>query len=270
MYFTHFNKTQIKKMAYYNSIDRLIHILEELREKCPWDKKQTIHSLSTQTIEELYELTDAIIHEDWEHIKEEIGDLLLHLLFYSKIASEGGHFGFEDVIENICNKLVARHPHIYDTLQLENETEVKKNWERLKLKEGKKSVLEGVPNSLPALVKAYRLQDKAKQVGFDWDEATDVFAKIKEEIAELEVAMAQKNKAEMTAEMGDVLFSIINFARHLDINPEQALEQTNIKFKNRFQKMETLILEDQKALATLALPEMDEYWNKAKQLLASK
>lgn len=252
---------------YSQSLLRLQNILNELRAKCPWDKKQTIHSLSTQTIEELYELVDAIAAENWENIKEEIGDLLLHLLFYTKIAEEQNQFELGDVIEQLCNKLVRRHPHIYETLQIKDEAEVKKNWEQLKLKEGKKSIFEGVPNSLPAIVKAFRLQDKAKQVGFDWSDATDVYAKVQEEINELEEAIESKQQEEMEAEFGDVLFSLINYARHLGINPEQALEKTNHKFKTRFQLMEILVTEDQKRLPEMNLEEMDSYWEQAKTKL---
>lgn len=254
---------------YNNSIDRLKDILYELRAKCPWDKKQTIHSLSTQTIEELYELIDAIATEDWNNIKEELGDLLLHLMFYSRIAEEKGLFGWQDVIESVCNKLVRRHPHIYETVQVKDEAEVKQNWEQLKLKEGKKSVLQGVPNALPALVKAYRIQDKAKQVGFDWDNMQDVLDKVKEEINELQEAINDKNPDAIESEFGDVMFSLVNYGRHLNVNPEQALERTNTKFKRRFEFMETIISEEAKDMKAMNLEELDLYWNKAKAALQS-
>lgn len=252
---------------YHNSLDRLKNIVHELRAKCPWDKKQTISSLSTQTIEELYELIDAINNEDWEHIKEELGDILLHLVFYAEIATEQNQFTLESVIEKICNKLVRRHPHIYDSLLVKDEAEVKKNWEQLKLKEGKKSIFEGVPKGLPALVKAYRLQDKAKQVGFDWDNTGDVKNKIHEELNELEDAIEHNNADQVFEELGDVLFSIINYARHIGVDPEKALEHTNSKFKNRFELMEQMIQKDDNSLANMNIKEMDVYWEKAKQEL---
>lgn len=252
---------------YPQSLERLQNILNELRAKCPWDKKQTIHSLSTQTIEELYELIDAIALEDWKNIQEEIGDLLLHLLFYAKIATEQGKFAWSDVVEQVCNKLVRRHPHIYETLQVKDEQEVKKNWEQIKLKEGKKSIFEGVPNALPALVKAYRLQDKAKQVGFDWDNRADVYAKVEEELHELKEAIESSKQEEMEAELGDVLFSIINYARHIGVNPEHALEKTNQKFKKRFELMETMTNEANLELHKMSLAEMDTFWTKAKNAL---
>ena len=256
-------------MPYQKSLDRLQNILTELRAKCPWDKKQTIHTLSTQTIEELYELIDAIAQENWDNIKEELGDLLLHLLFYSKIATEQNQFSLAEVIEQVCNKLVRRHPHIYEMVQVKDETEVKKNWEQLKLKEGKKSIFEGVPQALPALVKAYRLQDKAKQIGFDWDNTDDVYAKFQEEWKELQEALANKNKDATEEELGDVLFSIINYARHIGVNPEQALERTNQKFKKRFELMEELVMDEDKKLNNMSLIEMDKYWVMAKNKLKS-
>lgn len=256
---------------YHSSIERLKDILDELREKCPWDRKQTIHSLSTQTIEELYELTDALAAEDWPNIREELGDILLHLMFYSKIASEQQQFEWADVIENVCNKLVRRHPHIFETTRVKDEAEVKQNWEQLKLAEGKKSVLQGVPASLPALVKAYRIQDKARQVGFDWDDIREVLAKVHEELGELREAIEQdQDPAAIEEEFGDVLFALVNYGRHLHIDPEQALEKTNKKFKKRFELMEQQILEDRKDMKGMPLPEMDRYWEQAKIKLQNK
>jgi len=252
-------------VPYSKSLTRLQTILDELRAKCPWDKKQTIHTLRIQTVEELYELTDAIDKTDWENMKEELGDLLLHLLFYSKIAQEEGQFDFSDVIENVCNKLVRRHPHIYESVIVKDEAEVLKNWEQLKLKEGKKSVLAGVPTGLPAMTKAYRLQEKAKQVGFEWENANDVYDKIQEEIAELKEAAQSTNQEELEAEFGDVLFSMINYARFLNIDPEQALERTNRKFKKRFEYIETKATENQTSLKDMTLAEMDLFWNEAKK-----
>ncbi len=251
-------------MNYSDSLDRLQNILNELREKCPWDKKQTIHSLSTQTIEELYELTDVIIAEDWKGIKEELGDLLLHILFYSKIGTEQGQFTFSDVVASVSNKLVARHPHIYDHVSVQDDKEVKQNWEKIKLKEGRKSVLSGVPNALPAMVKALRLQDKAKQVGFEWDNKEQVYAKVEEEMQELKEALAEKTQEAVEEEFGDLLFSLVNYARFIDVDPERALEQTNRKFKSRFEQMEVLAEADQKKLHDLSLEEMDALWNKVK------
>lgn len=256
---------------YHSSIERLKDILDELRDKCPWDRKQTIHSLSTQTIEELYELTDALAAEDWPNIKEELGDILLHLMFYCKIASEQQQFEWADVIENVCNKLVRRHPHIFETVRVKDEAEVKQNWEQLKLAEGKKSVLQGVPASLPALVKAYRIQDKARQVGFDWDDIREVLAKVHEELGELREAIEQdQDPAAIEEEFGDVLFALVNYGRHLHIDPEQALEKTNKKFKKRFELMEQQILEDRKDMKGMPLPEMDRYWEQAKIKLQNK
>jgi XTP/dITP diphosphohydrolase len=252
-------------MMYAQSFERLLRILNELREKCPWDKKQTIASLRIQTIEELYELTDAITESDWCGIKEELGDLLLHIVFYSRIAAEQGHFNINDVIEGICNKLVARHPHIYSDTVVENENEVKQNWEQIKLKEGKKSVLSGVPPSLPAMVKCLRLQEKAKQVGFEWDKQEQVVEKIKEEWGELQEAIEEKNQEAVSEEFGDLLFSLINYARYLNIDPENALEKTNKKFKSRFEEMEVLALASNKNLKEMRLEEMDALWNRVKE-----
>ena len=223
------------------ALDRLLTIMDELREKCPWDKKQTIESLRHLTIEETYELGDAILENNLSEIKNELGDLLLHIVFYSKIGSETNDFDFEDVANSISDKLISRHPHIYGDVRVNNEEEVKQNWESLKLKEGKKSVLEGVPKSLPALVKASRIQDKVAGVGFDWEEPQQVFDKVKEELQELDDEISKNNADKIEAEFGDVLFSMINYARFLKINPENALERTNKKFIKRFQYLEKKI-----------------------------
>ena len=251
-------------LMYAQSIERLRKIMDELREECPWDKKQTIQTLRQQTLEEVYELTDAITEEDWQSMKEELGDMLLHLVFYSKIASEKNHFTFDDVIETVCNKLVARHPHIYSDVKVKNDDEVKQNWEKLKLKEGKTSVLSGLPPGLPALMKALRLQGKAKQVGFEWDHTEQVREKVDEEIQELYEAVAEGSQDKIEDEMGDVLFALINYARFVNVDPEHALERTNKKFIRRFQQMEQMAKEDGKALHDMTLMEMDALWNKAK------
>ena len=242
----------------------LVEIMDTLREKCPWDKKQTIQSLRSNTIEELYELVDAIIEEDWKGIKEELGDILLHVLFYAKIGTEQGQFTLQDSIEGISKKLIHRHPHIYGDVKAEDEETVKKNWEQLKLQEGKKSLLEGVPNSLPAMVKAFRIQQKVKQVGFEWENIKQVWDKVEEEIEELKVEIVAKNQDKMEAEFGDVLFSLINYARFLNIDPETALERTNKKFKHRFELMETYAKENGLDLASLSLAEKDAIWNRIK------
>ncbi len=242
----------------------LVEIMDTLREKCPWDKKQTIQSLRSNTIEELYELVDAIIEEDWKGIKEELGDILLHVLFYAKIGTEQGQFTLQDSIEGISKKLIHRHPHIYGDVKAEDEETVKKNWEQLKLQEGKKSLLEGVPNSLPAMVKAFRIQQKVKQVGFEWEHIDQVWDKVEEEMKELKVEVEAKNQDKMEAEFGDVLFSLINYARFLNIDPETALERTNKKFKFRFELMESHAKENGLDLASLSLAEKDALWNKIK------
>lgn len=239
--------------------------MDELREKCPWDRKQTIQSLRAQTIEELYELTDAITESDWKGMKEELGDLLLHILFYSKIATEQGQFGIEEVMTAVSDKLVRRHPHIYGDTNVNNEEDVKRNWEKLKLKEGKTSVLSGVPKSLPAVVKATRLQEKAKQVGFEWDNRGQVWEKIEEEINELEEAIAGDDQEKIEEEFGDVLFSFINYARFLNVDAENSLERTNKKFIARFTKMEQLALQQGKPLSDMTLEEMDAIWNSIKK-----
>lgn len=251
-------------MNYTQSLERLQRILSELREKCPWDKKQTLSSLRMQTIEELYELVDAVTEADWSNMKEELGDLLLHISFYSKIAEEQNEFTLSEVIEGICNKLVARHPHIYDSVSVEDENEVKQNWEKLKLKEGKKSVLSGVPKSLPALVKSVRLQEKAAQVGFEWERKEEVEEKVMEEWQELQEAIQKGEQTAMEEEFGDVLFSLMNYARYLKIDPEAALEKTNKKFKYRFQEIEKTAAVSGKELKKMSLEEMDAIWNQAK------
>ena len=248
------------------AFDRLLTIMDELREKCPWDKKQTLQSLRHLTIEETYELGDAILDNDLNEVKKELGDLLLHLVFYAKIGSETQDFDIADVCNEICEKLIHRHPHIYGDTVVENEEEVKQNWEKLKLKEGKKSVLEGVPRSLPALVKASRIQDKVKGVGFDWEEPHQVWDKVQEELQELREEGATGNQNKMESEFGDVLFSMINYARFLNINPEDALERTNKKFIKRFQYLESKAEELGKPLMDMTLAEMDVFWNEAKKL----
>ncbi len=238
--------------------------MDTLREKCPWDKKQTIQSLRSNTIEELYELIDAIIEEDWEGIKEELGDILLHVLFYAKIGTEQGHFTLQDSIEAISKKLIHRHPHIYGDVQVENEEDVKRNWEQLKLQEGKTSLLAGVPNSLPAMVKAFRIQQKVKQVGFEWENKEQVWDKVEEEIGELKAEIDANDQEKMEAEFGDVLFSMINYARFLNIDPESALEKTNKKFKHRFELMEAYAKENGLDLAKLSLNEKEAIWQSMK------
>ena len=247
------------------AFERLLTIMDELRAKCPWDMKQTMQSLRHLTIEETYELTDAIIENDIDEVKKELGDLMLHLVFYAKIASETNAFDITDVLNSICDKLIHRHPHIYGDVEVADEEEVKANWEKLKLKEGRKSVLEGVPTSLPAMVKAVRIQDKARGIGFDWDNKDQVWEKVKEEIEELKVEIDQKSER-MEDEFGDVLFALINYGRFLDLNPEDALEKTNKRFIKRFQYMETETKKEGKTLSDMTLEEMDVYWNKAKKL----
>lgn len=247
------------------AFERLVSIMDDLREKCPWDKKQTIHTLRQMTIEETYELADAITESDWKGIKEELGDLLLHILFYSKIGSEQKQFRLDEMINGISDKLVARHPHIYGDVQVNNEEDVKRNWERLKLKEGKESVLSGVPKSLPATVKAMRLQEKAKQVGFEWENKEQVWEKVEEEIGELKAAIAEENNDHVEDEFGDLIFSLINYARFLQIDAENALERTNKKFIHRFTRMEQEALKMGKTLDKMSLQEMDAIWNIIKQ-----
>jgi len=253
------NTVEQKKEAF----ERLLTIMDELREKCPWDMKQTLESLRHLSIEEVYELGDAILDGNMEEVKKELGDLFLHLVFYSRIASETEAFDVADVLNSICEKLISRHPHIYGDTVVKDEAEVLSNWEKLKLKEGKKSVLEGVPRSLPAMVKAQRIQDKAKGVGFDWDNADQVWEKVLEELNEFKEA---KTKEDQEEEFGDLLFSLINYARFKGIHPEDALEKTNKKFIYRFQYLETESAKDGKQMGEMTLNEMDEYWNRAKAI----
>jgi XTP/dITP diphosphohydrolase len=253
---------QAKKDAF----ERLLNIMDELRAQCPWDKKQTLESLRHLTIEEVYELGDAIIKGNLQELKMEIGDILLHMVFYAKIASEQGAFDIADSLNGICEKLISRHPHIYGDVVVANEDEVKANWEKLKLKEGKKSVLEGVPQGLPALVKASRMQDKARGVGFDWEHAHQVWDKVLEELDEFKVE-ADANSDKMEDEFGDVLFSLVNYARFIKVDPELALERTNIKFRDRFMLMEKIALDRNRPLAELTLMEMDEIWNEVKRMM---
>ena len=246
--------------------------MDDLREKCPWDRKQTVQSLRQMTIEETYELADAITDEDWKGIREELGDLLLHILFYAKIGSEQGRFSLQEVIDGICEKLISRHPHIYgdparggEKWQVNDEEDVKRNWEQLKLKEGKDSVLSGVPRSLPALVKAMRLQEKAKQVGFEWENKEQVWDKVEEEMAELKEAEQLNSAPKTEEELGDLFFSLINYARFLQVDAENALEKTNKKFIYRFTKMEQEAGSRQRSLADMSLAEMDAIWNSIKK-----
>ncbi len=248
------------------AFERLLTIMDELREQCPWDRKQTMKSLRHLTIEETYELGDAILDNDLQEVKKELGDLLLHIVFYAKIGSETGDFDIADVAHGICDKLVSRHPHIYSDTKVENEEDVKRNWENLKLKEGKKSVLEGVPASLPALVKASRIQEKVAGVGFDWEKPEQVVEKLKEELNEFQQEIDDADQDKMEAEFGDVLFSMINYARFLHINPENALERTNKKFITRFQYLEKKAAEQNKKLKDMTLGEMDVFWEEAKLL----
>ena len=246
------------------AFERLLTIMDELREKCPWDKKQTIESLRYLTIEETYELADAIIERNMNDIKGELGDLMLHLVFYSKIASETNDFDIEDVLNTVCDKLVERHPHVYGDIEVQSEEEVKKNWEKIKLKNGRDSVLDGVPNSLPAMVKATRIQEKARGIGFDWDNKDQVFEKVNEEVDELKIEV-DNNSDKIEDEFGDVLFSIINYARFIGVDPEMALEKTNKKFIKRFQFMEKASKKDGKSISDMTLDQMDRYWEEAKK-----
>ncbi len=254
------------RKAQLKALDRLLTIMDELRAQCPWDRKQTMQTLRHLTIEETYELGDAILDDDLQEVKKELGDLLLHIVFYAKIGSETKAFDMADVANDICDKLIKRHPHIYGDVTVANEEEVKQNWEKIKLKEGKASVLEGVPNSLPALVKANRIQDKVAGVGFDWEEPRQVFEKVQEELAELELEVDSGSPERIEAEFGDVLFSLVNYARFLNINPENALERTNKKFISRFQHLEKKAKDQGKSLKDMSLAEMDVYWEEAKKL----
>jgi len=253
------------------AFERLLNIMDDLRAKCPWDQKQTFESLRHLTIEETYELSDAILKGDKNEIKKEIGDILLHLVFYSKLGSETNDFNITDVINSLCEKMIFRHPHIYGDVKVENSEEVIQNWEKLKQKEGNKGALSGVPNSMPSLLKALRIQDKARAIGFDWDEPNQVWEKVQEELNELQVEVNTKdsvtyNTTKIENEFGDVFFALINYARFLKVNPEDALEKTNKKFISRFNYMEQKILAQGKALADCSLTEMDVFWNEAKKL----
>lgn len=255
-----------KRANQLKAFDRLLTIMDELREQCPWDKKQTMESLRHLTIEEVYELGDAILDNDLDEVKKELGDVLLHIVFYSKIGSETKDFDIADVCNSICDKLIDRHPHIYGDVEVKDEEDVKRNWEQLKLKEGKKSVLEGVPKSLPSMVKANRIQDKVAGVGFDWEKPEQVLEKVEEELAELKVEIEAGNTDNIESEFGDVLFSIVNYARFLKVNPENALERTNKKFIKRFQYLEEKASKMNKSLKDMTLQEMDIFWEEAKKL----
>ena len=248
------------------SFERLLNIMDDLRDKCPWDRKQTMESLRYLTIEEVYELSDAIIEKDLTEIQKELGDIMLHLVFYAKIASETNNFDVGDVLNGICEKLIHRHPHIYGDVKVQSEEEVKSNWEKLKLKEGKNSVLEGVPKSLPAMVKSIRIQEKARGVGFDWDNKEQVWEKVIEELNEFKVEMDKGDVNNIETEFGDLIFSLINYARFININPEDALEKTNKKFIKRFQYMEEQLQKEGRSMDQLLLNELDLYWNKAKTI----
>lgn len=246
------------------AFERLLTIMDELRLKCPWDKKQTISSLRHLTIEEVYELADAILDDDRNEIRKELGDILLHIVFYARIASETREFDIADVINGLCDKLIHRHPHIYSDVIVKDDEEVSRNWEKLKLKEGKTSVLQGVPVSLPAVIKSMRIQEKARSAGFDWEHKVQVWNKVEEEMSELKNEIDIEDKDKIEAEFGDLLFSLINYARFIDVNPEDALERTNKKFIRRFQYLETSALENKQQLSEMTLSEMDVYWNEAK------
>jgi XTP/dITP diphosphohydrolase len=258
------------KQAKLEAFSRLLDIMDDLRAQCPWDQKQSFESLRHLTIEETYELGDAILDRDLTEIKKELGDLLLHIVFYAKLGSEEKAFDIADVANDICEKLIHRHPHIYGTVSVEDEHEVKKNWEALKLKEGKKSVLEGVPNGLPALIKAQRMQEKAAGVGFDWEHKTQVWGKFEEELKELNQALDSKKEDEIEDEFGDVLFSLINYARFINVNPETALERTNKKFIKRFQFIESQAKKSKRSIEQLTLEEMEAYWQEAKNHSAAE
>ena len=247
------------------AFSRLLEIMDVLREQCPWDKKQTMESLRYLTIEELYELSDAILDKDMEEIKKELGDILLHVVFYARIASESNDFDISDVIHSVCDKLIHRHPHIYGDVRVSNEVEVKENWEKLKLKEGKKSVLEGVPKSLPAIVKAFRIQEKVRGVGFDWENKNQVWEKVLEEIEELKEAEQKGNQDKIESEFGDVLFALTNYSRFINVNPEDALEKTNKRFIQRFKIMEQLIKNKNLQMEKMSLVELDKFWERAKK-----
>lgn len=251
----------------HEAIDRLLTIMDELREKCPWDRKQTLESLRYLTIEEMYELSDAILKRDLDEIKKELGDILLHIVFYAKIGSEMKAFDFADVVNGLCDKLILRHPHVFGDVKVTNSEEVKANWEKIKLTEGRNSVLEGVPSSLPAMVKAYRIQEKVRGVGFDWNNSAEVLEKVKEEISEFESEKKQNNIKRMEEEFGDILFAMINYARFLDINPEDALERTNKKFIKRFQYMEDQLHEQHKNIDNIDFEQMNSFWEESKKYI---
>lgn len=257
--------SKIKTMdARLKAFERLLDIMDELREKCPWDKKQTMESLRHLTIEETYELGDAILDNDLQEVKQELGDLMLHLVFYAKIGEEKKAFDITEVLNGVCEKLIHRHPHIYGDVEVKDEEEVKQNWEKLKLKEGRSSVLEGVPQSLPAVVKANRIQDKVKGVGFDWEEPQQVWEKVQEELTELNEEILKGNQDNIESEFGDVMFSLVNYARFINVNPEDALERTNKKFIKRFQFLEQKAKEMNRELSDMTLAEMDVFWEEAK------
>lgn len=266
-----FSQPDLNRAEKLKAFDRLLTVMDELRENCPWDKKQTLETLRHLTIEETYELSDAILEGDLKEVKKELGDLMLHNVFYARIASEQNAFDIADVLNSICDKLIERHPHIYSDVIAEDEQTVKANWEKIKLKTGNKSVLEGVPKSLPALVKAIRIQDKARGVGFDWEKKEQVWEKVEEEMQEFKnefnaASTETINHEKAMAEFGDLLFSLVNYARFINIDPEEALERTNKKFIKRFQYLETESAKDGKKMGEMTLAEMDEYWNKAKLL----
>jgi MazG family protein len=252
-------------MSYIQAFERLVGIMDDLRAQCPWDKKQTIDSLRPLTIEEMYELADSIAEGDWKGIREELGDLFLHLVFYAKIGAEENKFTLEEVLNGICEKLIARHPHIYGDVIVKDEADVIRNWELLKMKEGKESVLSGVPKGLPAMVKAFRMQEKAKKVGFEWENKEDVWKKVEEEVSELHEVVESGDASRIEDEFGDVLFSLVNYARFIKVDPELALERTNIKFRKRFMMMEKIALSRNRPLNELTLDEMDEIWNEVKK-----
>lgn len=256
-------------MSHTAAFDRLVTIMHELRAQCPWDRKQTIDSLRPLTIEELYELADSIAEKNWKGIREELGDLFLHLVFYAKIGEEEEKFTLTEILDGICEKLITRHPHIYGDVKVNDEEGVKRNWELLKMKEGKTSVLSGVPKGLPAMVKAVRMQEKARMVGFEWDNKEDVWKKVEEEVKELHEVVENGDASKIEDEFGDVLFSLINYARFIKVDPELALERTNIKFRDRFMMMEKMALERNKPLAELTLEEMDVIWNEVKRQMRS-
>lgn len=246
------------------AFERLLVMMDELREKCPWDRKQTMQSLRHLTIEEVYELADAVIDNNIDEVRKELGDILLHIVFYARIASETGQFDITAVIDSLCEKVIHRHPHIYGDVKVQDEAEVSRNWEKLKLKEGKSSVLSGVPVSLPAMVKSMRIQEKARASGFDWEKKEQVWEKVQEEMNEFQREQESGEAAGMEAEFGDVLFALVNYARFVNINPEEALEKTNRKFMRRFQYLEQKVLEDGRKMGEMTLDEMDVYWNQAK------